>query len=231
MTKRAEQLDVVLLGPPGAGKGTQAGLLVKAYDVAHISTGDMLREAIKEGTDVGKEAEGYMNRGELVPDAIVTKIVVERMKKDDALGGVLLDGYPRTGAQAESLDAAMKAEGRSLNVVLYFKTTEETAVQRLSGRRVCPKCLKNYHVTNIPPKQEGICDTCNVELYQREDDKPETVKNRLAVYEKQTKDLIDYYQNKGLLREVDGNITAQQLFDEVDALFREEGLINDGSDE
>ncbi len=227
---RRRRIDLVLLGPPGAGKGTQAGLLIKAYDLLHVSTGDMLREAVKEGTETGKEAEKYMNAGELVPDEIVTRAVIDRIARPDAEKGVILDGYPRTKAQAESLDSAMKDEGRKLDMVLYFRTSEEVAVQRLSGRRVCPKCGMNYHVTNIPPKKEGICDTCGVALYQRDDDKPETVRNRLKVYEEKTADLIGYYRDKGLLREVNGDISAEELFREIDALFRKEGLVNDDPD-
>ena len=222
-------LNLVLLGPPGAGKGTQAIRLIKAYGLLHVSTGDMLREAIKEGSELGREVEACMNRGELVPDDIVTKVVVERINKPDAMSGVIFDGYPRTKGQAKSLDIALNDESKTLDVVLYFKTSEEVAVQRLSGRRVCPKCGKNYHITNIPPKQESICDYCGVALIQRDDDKPETVKNRLKVYEKSTKDLIDYYSRKGLLREANGDLTAEKLFDYIDTLFGREGLINDCS--
>jgi adenylate kinase len=222
---KTRSLNLVLLGPPGAGKGTQAALLIKAYNLLHVSTGDMLREAVKAGTEVGKEAEKCMNKGELVPDEIVTKAVIERLSKPDAAGGVILDGYPRTRVQAESLDESLKEEEKSLDLVLYFKTSEEVAVKRLSGRRVCPKCGKNYHVTNMPPEKDNICDKCGVELYQRDDDKPETVKNRLVVYEKSTKDLIDYYNEKGLLREVDGDISAKELFERIDALFMEKGFI------
>ena len=225
------QLNIVLLGPPGAGKGTQAGLLTKAFNLLHVSTGDMLREAIKEGTEVGKKAQGYMTRGELVPDEIVTRAVIDRISKPDAADGVILDGFPRTRAQAESLDRMLADENRPLDAVLYLKTSEEVAVQRLSGRRVCPKCGKNYHVTNMPPEKEGICDKCGVELIQREDDKPETVKNRLVVYEKSTSDLVDYYKGKGLLRQVNGDITAEQLFEDVQTLFRGEGLLDDYPDD
>ena len=229
MTK-GKPINMVLLGPPGAGKGTQAALLVKAYDLLHVSTGDMLRAAISEGTETGLKAQEYMTKGELVPDELVTQIVVERIRKPDAEGGVIFDGYPRTKAQAASLDEAFSKEGRELDIVLYLKTSEEVAVQRLSGRRMCPKCLKNYHITNMPPKEEGVCDTCKVELLQREDDKPETVKNRLRVYVKQTEDLIGYYEDKGLLREVSGDVTADKLFEEIDALFKKEGLIDDDSE-
>ena len=225
-----KQLNMVLLGPPGAGKGTQAGLLIKAYGLLHVSTGDMLRAAIKEGTETGLKAQEYMDKGELVPDSVVTSIVIERISKPDAGLGVIFDGYPRTSAQAESLDEALNAEGRKLDIVLYLKTSEEVAIQRLSGRRMCTECLKNYHITNMPPKEEGICDTCRIELIQREDDKPETVKNRLVVYQKQTEDLISYYREKGLLREVKGDIPAVELFDEIDTLFKGEGLVDDSSE-
>ncbi|MGB2600239.1 MAG: adenylate kinase [Candidatus Omnitrophota bacterium] len=222
---KTRTINLVLLGPPGAGKGTQAALLIKAYDLLHVSTGDMLREAIKEGTETGKEAESYMNKGELVPDEIVTKAVIDRINKPDAAGGVILDGYPRTKVQAESLDESMKKEEKSLDLVLYFKTSEDVAVQRLSGRRVCPECGKNYHVPNMPPAKDNVCDKCGVELFQREDDKPETVKNRLKVYEESTKDLVEYFNDKGLLKEVDGDISADELFERIDALFKKEGLI------
>jgi len=226
----AGAMKIVLLGPPGAGKGTQAGILCRAFDMIHVSTGDMLREAIKEGTEVGKKAQGYMNKGELVPDEIVTRAVIDRINKPDAEKGVILDGFPRTRGQAESLDRMLEECGSSLDDVLYLKTSEETAVQRLSGRRVCPRCGKNYHVTNMPPVKEGVCDKCGVPLEQRDDDKPETVKNRLEVYDKTTSDLVDYYREKGLLRQVDGNISAEMLFEDIKKLFREEGLLDDDPD-
>ncbi len=218
-------INMVLLGPPGAGKGTQAALLVKAYGLLHISTGDMLREAVKAGGEIGEELSSYMNEGKLVPDAIITRTVIERMAKPDAEGGVILDGYPRTRPQAESLDSSLDVPGRTLDIVLYLKTSDEVAIQRLSGRRVCKDCGKNYHTTNMPPKQEGICDICGGELYQREDDKPETVKNRLTVYEENTKELIEYYRAKGLLEEVDGGRPAEELFNDIDVLFKKDGLI------
>ncbi|MBU0683728.1 MAG: adenylate kinase [Candidatus Omnitrophota bacterium] len=227
----ANKINLVLLGPPGAGKGTQAVLLKKAYGFLHISTGDMLREAIKEGTSAGKAAQGYMTKGELVPDEIVTRAVIGRMNKPDAESGVILDGYPRTRVQAESLDSSLKSENRSLNMVLYFRTSEKVAIQRLSGRRLCPKCGKNYHVTNMPSKIEGVCDICGVSLIQREDDNPETVKNRLVVYEDRTKDLIDYYEKSALLREVNGDLSAEELFEGIATLFKREGLVDDNSDE
>ncbi|MDD5634356.1 MAG: adenylate kinase [Candidatus Omnitrophica bacterium] len=220
-------LNIVLLGAPGAGKGTQADILVKAYHLPHVSTGDMLRAAVKEGGKLGIKIKTCMDKGELVPDEIVTASVVDRMKKSDAANGVILDGYPRTLAQAESLDKALSREKRNISAVLYFKTSENVVVQRLSGRRVCPSCGKNYHVTNIPPKKEGICDTCNIKLVLRDDDKPETVKNRLKVYEERTKDLVDYYKKNGLLREVDGDLSANKLFEQINTLFKREGFVND----
>ncbi len=225
-----QAVNIVLLGAPGAGKGTQAGILAKEYGLVHISTGDMLRAAIAEGTDTGLKAREYMDKGELVPDAVVTGLVIERMSKPDAAKGVILDGFPRTRAQAEALDKALERSGKSLDDVLYMKVSEDVVLQRLTGRRVCPKCGKNYHVTNIPPEKEGICDTCDIGLIQRDDDKPETVKNRLKVYEQSTEGLIGYYREKGVLRDVDGDLSAEKLFEEIDALFRREGLINDDSE-
>lgn len=224
-------LNIVLLGPPGAGKGTQAVLLTKAYDLVHISTGNMLREAVKQKSELGKEIQTYMQKGELVPDHIVSQSVIDRMIKPDALKGVILDGYPRTKAQAVSLDNSLGQENRILNMVLYFKTSEKIAIKRLSGRRVCPKCGYNYHIVNMPPKKKAdICDFCGVELIQRKDDNQQTVKNRLRVYENETKDLIRYYREKKLLREFSGDINAKELFEQIDALFRGEGLVNDNSD-
>ena len=223
MTGKRQSI-IVLLGAPGAGKGTQAGILKEAYGLLHVSTGDMLREAIKEGSRTGMAAQSYMNKGELVPDSIVTELVVDRLARPDAGHGVILDGYPRTLAQAESLDGALEKTGKAVNTVLYFKTSDEVAIQRLSGRRVCPKCGFNYHIKNIPPKTEGVCDKCGVSLMQREDDRPETVKNRLVVYGERTKDLIDHYRKKGTLREVDGDLPAEKLFENIKTLFSEEGL-------
>ena len=229
MTAGEKQLNMVLLGPPGAGKGTQAVILVKEYNLLHISTGDMLREAVKEGSEVGKEIQEYMNKGELVPDMIVTKGVIDRMSKPDAAKGIMLDGFPRNCTQAESLGESFAKEGKDLNIVLYFKTSEDVAVQRLSGRRMCPKCNKIYHLTNMPSKEDGICDVCQAELIQREDDQPETIKNRFVVYQNSTKDLLDYYREKDLLCEVNANLSAEELFKKIDKLFREENLIDDSN--
>lgn len=226
-SKLARAVNMVLLGAPGAGKGTQAAILIEMYGLLHISTGDMLRSAIKEGTETGLKAQEYMKRGELVPDDIVTQLVIDRMAKPDASKGVVLDGFPRTRVQAESLDGAIKAAGKVLDIVLYVAVSDEVVIKRLSGRRVCPNNCRIYHVTNMPPKKEGVCDDCGKALLLREDDKPETVKNRLDVYKKSTADLIDYYRKRSILKEVDGDLDAEKLFDEIDALFKEEGLVND----
>jgi adenylate kinase len=219
------QINLVLLGAPGAGKGTLAERLKEEYNLLHVSTGDMLREAVKSGSDIGKKVAGYMDSGALVPDEIVTGAVVDRISKPDAEKGVLLDGYPRTGAQAESLDEALEASGKKLDAVIYLKVDENIVVERLCGRRMCRACGKIYHITNMPSKIEGTCDDCDGELYQRDDDTQETVKNRLAVYADSTKDLVDYYLGKEILKELDGGTTPQQVLEDAKSLFSEEGLV------
>jgi adenylate kinase len=218
-------LNIVLLGPPGAGKGTQAKVLSQKFNVLHVSTGDMLREAVKAKTGVGKAAKTYMDTGELVPDNIVIDIVTARISEGDAGGGFLLDGFPRNEKQAGELDEALATVGEKLDAVLYFKTSKETSIQRLSGRRVCTACGINFHVKNMPPKRRGVCDHCGASLVQREDDKEETVKKRLVVYENETKSLITYYKEKGLLREVAGDLDVDDLFKDIAKLFVNEGLI------
>ncbi len=216
---------MVLLGPPGAGKGTQAEVLSKELGIPHVSTGDMLREAVKKESPVGKEAKGYMNRGELVPDDVVIKIVSSRLTDDDLKKGFMLDGFPRTVNQADKLDASLEKSDKRLDMVLFFKTSPEVSVERLSGRRVCKKCGKNYHVKNMPPKKEGICNACGGEIIQRKDDSVETVKNRLVVYEKDTRALIDYYKKKGLLREVSGDLDVDGLFQNIKKLLEKENAL------
>lgn len=212
-------MKIVLLGPPGAGKGTQSVVLSKSYGIPHISTGDILRQSVKSGQPLGLKAKSYMDKGELVPDELVTGIVVERLKEPDAKNGFLLDGYPRTLKQGVDLDAALKSIGSSIDMVLYFETSDQVAIERLSGRRVCKKCGFNYHVKNIPPKKEGICDKCGGELFQRPDDNEATVRNRLKVYEAQTKPLIDYYTKQGILKKVSGDSNVEALFKVLSKVF------------
>jgi len=213
------------LGPPGAGKGTQAGVLSKKLEIPHISTGDMLRDAVSQGSKVGKQAKSYMVKGELVPDEVVIQIVKEKLSKPGTESGFILDGFPRTQPQAEALDIALAELSKPLDLVVYFKTSGQTSVQRLSGRRVCTQCGKNYHLVNIVPKVEGICDKCGIELIQREDDKEGTVLNRLKVYQEQTKGLIQYYKDKEVLKEVPGDFNVNQLFDFLMKLFADENLL------
>ncbi len=218
-------MKLVFLGPPGAGKGTQAVVISKECGIPHISTGDMLREAVSAQTELGIEAKGYMNRGELVPDTLVAGIVDERFKKDDVRSGFILDGFPRTIEQANILDKALQGAGSKIDIVLYFETSEEICISRLSGRRVCKKCGAIYHMTNRPPKSEGVCDSCESELIQRKDDNEETVKNRLVVYNRETRDLIDFYSKAGTLRTVSGDLDVDKLKVDMMALFKKEGLL------
>lgn len=217
-------MKIILLGPPGAGKGTQSLVLSKHYNIPHVSTGDILRESVKAQTKLGLEAKSYMDKGELVPDEVVIAIVVDRIKKDDARDGYILDGFPRTLRQAEALDAALKKNKSAIDMVVYFKTSEKIAIARLTGRRVCRKCGANYHMKNIPPKVEGKCDRCGSDLIQRPDDNEETVGNRLKVYAEQTRPLIKYYTDKGLLKEVSGDLDVKELFGILSKIFQEAKL-------
>lgn len=208
-------LRTVLLGPPGAGKGTQATRIVEKYNVPHISTGDIFRENIKNGTELGKKAQEYMNKGELVPDDLVIEIATTRLLADDCKEGFLLDGFPRTVYQAEKLDEFLKAHGLELDVVIDIEVGKDELITRLTGRRVCKACGASYHVVNIPPKTEGICDSCGGELFQRADDTVETVNNRIEVYNEQTMPLVDYYKNAGKLAVVDGALSLDTVFEEI----------------
>lgn len=205
-------MRIVLLGPPGAGKGTQARLLQEQFHIPQISTGDLLREASKEGTTLGKQAKTYMDAGELVPDQLVTAMVAERLQRPDCADGFLLDGFPRTIAQADALSENLKQRKQELTCVLSIIVPKQDLIERLSGRWVCRQCGAMYHERFSPPKQVGKCDNCSGELYQRSDDKRETVAARLEVYERSTAPLIDFYEKNGLLRTIDGIGEPKEVF-------------------
>ena len=208
-------LRTVLLGPPGAGKGTQAVKIVEKYNIPHISTGDIFREHIKNGTELGKKAQEYMNQGELVPDDLVIDLATSRLLADDCKNGFLLDGFPRTVYQAEKLDEFLTAHGMKLDKVIDIEVEKEELITRLTGRRVCRQCGASYHVVNIPPKKEGICDICGGELFQRDDDTVETVENRIEVYNEQTMPLVDYYKKADNIVTIDGALPLETVFAEI----------------
>ena len=209
--------NLVILGPPGAGKGTQADLLSRKYKILHISTGDMFREILKDNqSELAQEIKIYVQKGELVPDNLVLEMVRKRLQEADVKNGFILDGFPRTKIQAEGLDEILDSLNRQLDLAIYLKTSYETILDRLTGRRVCLHCGANYHIKYSPPKQEGICDRCGGELYQREDDKEQTIRKRLEVYEAQTKEIIDYYQNKNILFTVSGDLSAKDVLKKVE---------------
>lgn len=212
-------MNIILLGPPGAGKGTQAKKIVEKYQIPHISTGDILREAVASETELGKKAVEFMNHGELVPDEIVIGIVAERISKEDCLNGFLLDGFPRTIAQAQALQEELVENGWNVDYVLNIEVDEEELIQRLTGRRSCPACGSVYHLVFNPPGQLDICDNCGEELVQRKDDTFETVKKRLDVYTEQTAALIDYYDQMGLLVNIEGNKQPKDVFNELNRII------------
>ncbi|QHE50710.1 adenylate kinase [Pontibacillus sp. HMF3514] len=209
-------MNLILMGPPGAGKGTQAEQIVDKYQIPHISTGDMFRSAIKEGTQLGKEAKSYMDKGELVPDEVTIGIVRERLGKDDCKKGFLLDGFPRTVAQAEALESLLLDLGTTLDYVIHIDVDTEQLVERLTGRRICPTCGATYHVKYNPPQVEGKCDRDGSELIQRDDDKPETVRKRLEVNLENTKPLLNFYEDKGYLVTINGDQDIDQVFHDID---------------
>ncbi|KTW19789.1 adenylate kinase [Staphylococcus warneri] len=208
-------MNIILMGLPGAGKGTQASEIVKKFPIPHISTGDMFRKAIKDETDLGKKAKSYMDRGELVPDEVTVGIVKERISEDDAKKGFLLDGFPRTIDQAEALNSIMAELDRNIDAVINIEVPEEELMNRLTGRRICENCGTTYHLVFNPPKVEGICDLDGGKLYQREDDNPETVSNRLKVNVKQSKPILEYYDNKGVLKNIDGSKDIEEVTTDV----------------
>ncbi len=205
-------MKIIMLGAPGAGKGTQAKMIAEKYGVPHVSTGDIFRANIKEGTELGKEAKQYMDQGLLVPDELTVKILLDRVAKDDCKNGYVLDGFPRTIPQAEVLDKALNELGDRIDYAIDVDVPDENIVKRMGGRRACLTCGATYHIEHVPPKKEGICDKCGSELVLRDDDKPETVKNRLSVYHEQTQPLIDFYTEKGVLRTVDGTQDMKDVF-------------------
>lgn len=205
-------MKIIMLGAPGAGKGTQAKMIADKYGVPHISTGDIFRANIKNGTELGMEAKKYMDQGLLVPDELTVKILLDRVANDDCKNGYVLDGFPRTIPQAEVLDNALNELGDKIDFAINVDVPDENIINRMSGRRACLSCGATYHIEHIPPKAEGICDRCGKELILRDDDKPETVKNRLGVYHEQTQPLIDFYEKKGVLESVDGTIPMEDVF-------------------
>ncbi len=211
------ELNLILLGPPGAGKGTQAERLVDDFDLPYYATGDILRQAVKDETELGKEAKEYMDRGDLVPDDLITRVVLERLDSEEAKDGFLLDGFPRTIPQAEALSGELKRAGRSLTAAMLIDASDDEVLRRTTGRRICVKSGHLYHVEFDPPKNDGTCDQDGSRLIQRDDDKPETVKKRLSVYHDQTAPLIDWYDGAGLLRRFDGNRTQEEVHDHLRA--------------
>ncbi|KOO40888.1 adenylate kinase [Priestia koreensis] len=212
-------MNLVLMGLPGAGKGTQAERIVENYDIPHISTGDMFRAAMKEGTELGLEAKSYIDKGELVPDEVTIGIVRERLSKDDCVKGFLLDGFPRTVAQADALETMLAELGRKIDYVINIDVDQSVLMERLTGRRICKDCGATYHLVFNPPAKEGVCDKCGGELYQRADDNSETVATRLEVNVKQTKPLLAFYEEKGYLRNVNGQQDINDVFEDVRKLL------------
>ena len=212
-------MKIIMLGAPGAGKGTQAKRIAAKYHIPHISTGDIFRANIKNGTELGRKAKSYMDSGLLVPDELTCDLVVDRIAKEDCKNGYILDGFPRTIPQAEALDAALKKMGTSIDFALDVEVPDQSIVERMSGRRACSSCDAVYHVIFRPPVKEGICDDCGAPLELREDDRPETVQKRLDVYHEQTQPLIDYYRKQGIMRSVDGTLKMEDVFSDITSIL------------
>ncbi len=212
-------MKIIMLGAPGAGKGTQAKLIAEKYGLPHVSTGDIFRANVKEGTQLGLEAKKYMDQGLLVPDELTVRILLDRVSRPDCSAGYVLDGFPRTIPQAQVLEKALAELGDQIDFAIDVDVPDENIVRRMGGRRACVTCGATYHMEHVPPRTEGICDTCGGELILREDDKPDTVKNRLKVYHEQTQPLIDFYQKKGVLRVVDGTMDMKDVFEAIVAIL------------
>ncbi len=208
-------MKIVMLGAPGAGKGTQADMIAEKYNIPHISTGDIFRANLKNGTELGMKAKKYMDAGELVPDELTCDLVVDRIAQEDCAEGYILDGFPRTIPQAEVFTKQLEQNGQAIDFAIDVEVPDENIVNRMSGRRACSKCGATYHIQYIPPKSEGICDHCGSELIQRNDDKPETVLNRLKIYHESTQPLIDFYTEKGVLCKVDGTRDMKDVYAEI----------------
>ena len=219
--KWRRKIKIIMLGAPGAGKGTQAKMIADKYGVPHVSTGDIFRANIKNGTELGMEAKKYMDQGLLVPDELTVKILLDRVSQPDCKNGYVLDGFPRTIPQAEVLDKALAELGESIDYAIDVDVPDENIVKRMSGRRACVSCGATYHVVHVPPKKEGICDRCGSELILRDDDNPYTVMNRMDVYHKHTHPLIDFYTKKGVLKTVDGTVDMQDVFKAIVAILGE----------
>ena len=212
-------MKIIMLGAPGAGKGTQAKMIADKYGIPHISTGDIFRANIKNGTQLGMEAKQYMDQGLLVPDELTVRILLDRVAQDDCGNGYVLDGFPRTIPQAEVLDKELNKLGDRIDYAIDVDVPDENIVRRMGGRRACLSCGATYHIEHVPPKKEGVCDTCGQELVLRDDDKPETVQNRLNVYHEQTQPLIDFYKAKGVLKTVDGTMDMKDVFEAIVAIL------------
>ncbi|GAB4280050.1 MAG: adenylate kinase [Coriobacteriia bacterium] len=214
-------MNIMLLGAPGAGKGTQAARIIEEYHLAHLSTGDVLRAAVADGTPLGLEAKKYMDAGELVPDEVVVGLVKEWLASDEASKGVIFDGFPRTVAQADALDAAMSELGSSLDAVISIDVDKDEIIKRLTARRVCRDCGRPYNIITDRPQKHDVCDVCGGEVYQRDDDTEETVANRLDVYERSTKPLVEYYSRRGILRSVDGSKGPDEVYEQIRSILSE----------
>ena len=208
-------MKIIMLGAPGAGKGTQAKMIAEKYSIPHVSTGDIFRANIKNGTELGMRAKAYMDEGRLVPDELTVELLLDRVADEDCRNGYVLDGFPRTIPQADVLTEALAKTGDKVDYAINIDVPDENIVRRMSGRRACPGCGATYHIEHIPPKKEGICDVCGQKLVQRDDDKPETVLKRLGVYHEQTQPLIDYYEKEGVLRNVDGTRSLEEVFSDI----------------